>query len=107
MRVCLLPLTIATVAIGCSVTPIRKDRPLSKDVVVANSMCAQHGVVSASNDPVGDRMVCGWEEFVGSHVPKCVCRDEQQVAEDRESSQEWIRVNEHGRCISNGGGTCN
>lgn len=82
------------------------NRAVSDGVVLPNSMCAKNGVAH-SNDPKGDRMICGFELLVGTHVPKCVCRDEQEALAAREQSQEYIRSLEHGRCASNGTGTCN
>jgi hypothetical protein len=97
-------MTIALPMLGCATA--QNNRVVSQGVVLANSMCARHGVAAASNDPKGDRMICELEELVGSHVPRCVCRDEQQLVADRDASQEYVREIEHGRCISNGSGTC-
>jgi len=89
------PITLAIALTACAVTPIQRDRAVSRDVVVSNAMCGTHGTVSASNDAKGERMLCGWEEFTGSHVPKCICRDEQGIIEEREQTQDWLRTNEH------------
>jgi hypothetical protein len=97
-----LPLIGCATAEGLGST----NRAVSDGVILPNSMCSKNGV-AASKDPKGDRMICGFETLVGTHVPKCVCRDEQEALAARESSQEYIRSLEHGRCASNGGGTCN
>jgi hypothetical protein len=106
MRTCAVVLTTLALSLIACATPPR-ERALSKAVVLPNGMCAQRGVQAASNDPKGERMFCEFEEPVGSHVPRCVCRDEQQAIADRDIAQQYIRDLEHGKCITNGGGTCN
>ncbi len=46
-------------------------------------------------------MICELEEIVGSHYPRCVCRDEQQMIDDRYASQQAIRDMEQHKCVSN------
>lgn len=82
------------------------DRVVSDGVILPNSMCAKHGVAAASNDAPGSRMICELEELVGSHYPRCVCRDEQQIVADRAEAQQAVRDMEQHKCVSSGGGSC-
>ena len=91
--------------VACATRP-QRERQLAKATVLPNDMCAQNRVAAASNDPKGDRMICEFEEPVGSHVPRCVCRDEQNIVADRENTQQYLRDMEHTGCITNGGGAC-
>ena len=108
MRISLVAfLATALAATACATNHKPKERAISGDMIVANSLCGGYAVRAATNDPPGERMICGWEELVGSHVPKCICRDEKQLEEDRQAGQAYLRDAEHGRCVSNGTGTCN
>jgi len=46
------------------------------------------------------------EELVGTHLPRCVCRDEKQIVADREASQQNVLDMMQHKCISNGGAYC-
>jgi hypothetical protein len=71
------------------------------------TMCAKPGVVAASNDPKGDRMLCEIEEPVGTHLARCVCQDEQGIVAAREETQQQIREMELPKCVpAPGGGKC-
>jgi hypothetical protein len=107
MRIIFVALVTAALgATACASSHKPKERAITGDIVVANSMCGAPGVAAATNDKPGDRMICAFEEPVGSHVPQCVCHDEKRLAEDRETGQAFLRDAEHGRCLSNGTGTC-
>ena len=80
------------------------NRAVSDGVVLPNSMCSKNGV-AASKDAKGDRMICGFEMLVGTHVPKCVCRDEQEILAAREASQAYIRST-HTHCSMTGTSAC-
>jgi hypothetical protein len=97
----LVVLTIALPLIACATPP--RERALSRAVVLANNMCGRPGVQAASNDPKGERMLCEFETPVGSHVPQCVCRDEQQTVADRENAQQYLRDVETNGCMHTGG----
>jgi hypothetical protein len=60
-------------------------------VVVASNMCAQDHSVQHSNDPEGQRAYCAFETPLGTHVPKCVCRDENKSMAEREAAQQFMR----------------
>ena len=60
-------------------------------VIVANNMCAKGRSSQHTNDKQGERVYCALEEVVGSHIPKCVCRDEMRSAEDRAQAVEYMR----------------
>jgi hypothetical protein len=100
-------LATGLVAAACATNHKPKERAVSGDMIVSNSLCGGYAVRAASKDPPGERMICGWEELVGSHVPKCICHDEKQLEEDQQTAQAYLRDAEHGRCASNGTGTCN
>lgn len=107
MRVVLVALSAVAVA-ACVTTHKPKERAIDKDIVVANAMCQplSYGQYAYTKDKEGDRMVCGWEEFVGSHLPRCVCHDEKQLDVDRQMAQQYLRDTEMGRCVSQGSGDC-
>jgi hypothetical protein len=106
MRFIPVAILAAVGSAACATNHKPKERAVQGDIVVANSMCGGYAVQAATKDAPGDRMICGWEEFVGSHVPKCVCRDEKQMQADREQAQQYLRDVEAGKCVSQGGGTC-
>jgi hypothetical protein len=82
---------IAFALIACAAQQPRKEQVVSEGVVLPTAMCSKPGTVAMSNDAPGKRMVCELQEPVGSHLPKCVCWDEQQMAQNREDAQEMIR----------------
>ena len=107
MRVCLVALiAVAFGAIACATGHKPKERSIDGDIIVANSMCGGYAVRAATNDAPGDRMICGWEELVGTHVPKCVCHDEKKAQADREMAQQYLRDIEGGRCVSQSDAAC-
>jgi hypothetical protein len=106
MRICLIALMSLLGATACATNHKPKERAITPDLIVANSMCGGYAVKAATNDPPGDRMICGWEEPIGSHVPQCICHDEKQLDENRQGGQAFMRDAEHGKCVSNGDGQC-
>jgi hypothetical protein len=60
-------------------------------VVVATNMCSQDRSVQHSKDPEGQRAYCGFEVPLGTHLPKCVCRDEKKSMGEREAVQQFMR----------------
>ena len=86
-----LPLA-ALLLLGCAQAKIQESNKKWADgVVVASSMCARDRTVQHSNDREGQRIWCGFEEMLGSHIPKCVCRDEMRFDEERALAQEYQR----------------
>ena len=74
----------------------------SEGVVVAMNMCAKDGSFQHTKDAEGQRAYCGQEVLVGTHLPKCVCRYEQQGAQQREESQQYLRDAAHSRELLRG-----
>jgi hypothetical protein len=74
----------------------------SEGVIVAMNMCAKDGSFQHTKDPEGHRAYCGQEVLVGTHLPKCVCRYEQQGAQQREESQQYLRDAAHSRELLRG-----
>jgi hypothetical protein len=99
-------LTIALSGFGCATASGADKQYASKGVVLPNSMCGPKGSPAASNDPKGARMICEMEDFTGSHVSKCVCRDEGEFAAGRDSSQQYLRDMET-KCVTRDNGKCN
>jgi hypothetical protein len=60
-------------------------------VIVATNMCAQDRSAQHSKDPEGQRAYCALETPLGTHVPKCVCRDENKSVTEREAAQQFLR----------------
>ena len=44
-------------------------------------------------------MVCEMEELLGTHMARCVCRVAQQIADDRDGSQQALRDAEQHKCV--------
>jgi hypothetical protein len=74
----------------------------SEGVIVAMNMCAKDGSFQHTKDPEGHRAYCGQEVLVGTHLPKCVSRYEQQGAQQREESQQYLRDAAHSRELLRG-----
>ncbi|HUJ28600.1 MAG TPA: hypothetical protein VLW85_21405 [Myxococcales bacterium] len=70
------------------------------------SMCAKKGAVAASNDAPGHRMMCEREEPLGSHYPRCVCRDEAAIAADRAATRQGIDDLGAVKCVSHDTANC-
>ena len=76
---------------ACTTVTPKPHALLSDGLVVAASVCGPKNSVKATNDAPGKRAVCELETVVGTHVPKCVCRDEEQMNLDREETQQYLR----------------
>ena len=86
MAILLLPL------LACTRAQVKESNSKwANGLVVANKMCATDGSVQHTKDPEGMRIYCGFEELVGSHIPKCICRDESDIAYRREEAQQYLR----------------
>jgi hypothetical protein len=106
MRFCAILMVMITLPLGCSSTnSASANRAISQPVILPASMCAR-GFAAASNDPKGDRMICEFEEPLGSHIPKCICHDEQEIVATREETQQALHDMEINKCVAHGGGTC-
>jgi hypothetical protein len=70
--------------------------------IVPFNMCSrrQHGPQQRSR---GRRAYCSLEELIGSHIPKCVCRDESKAAYERANAQQYMRDAEQSRQLVHGG----
>ena len=91
LRLLMLEILLLPV-LACSQAKIREsNKKWSDGLIVATNLCAHDGTVHASKDPEGQRIYCGLEELVGSHIPKCVCRDEAEIADRRNESQQYFR----------------
>ena len=49
------------------------------------------------------RVYCALEEITGSHIPKCVCRDEMRGVEDRAEAVQYLREAQQARQLIHGG----
>jgi hypothetical protein len=79
-------------AAGCSsMQPVHKENMVGTYVQMPASACAEHSTIAMSKGKPGERMVCEMIEPVGSHVPKCLCRDEALIAQQREQGQDAQR----------------
>jgi hypothetical protein len=80
-------------AAGCSsMQPVHKENMVGTYVQLPASACAEHSTLAMSKGKPGERMVCEMIEPVGSHVPKCLCRDEGLIAQQRQESQDALRA---------------
>lgn len=98
-------LTIATLALSslaCSTAKVRDSNDRWSDgVVVANNLCARDHSVQHTNDRGGKPAWCQMEEVVGSHLPKCVCRSEQND-DVRNQTQQHLREADQSRQVTKG-----
>jgi len=85
--------SIVLLLAGCATISDREAsrKQWSQGIVVATEMCATDGSSQHTKDPEGFRAYCAREEIVGSHLRKCVCRDEGQAVEERDESQQYLR----------------
>ena len=91
-------------ALGCSQARIRESNSQwAQGVVVPMHMCAQNRSTQHSNDAEGQRAYCGLEELLGSHIPKCVCRDEGRTPEERAAAQRYLQEAQQARQLLKGG----
>jgi hypothetical protein len=84
-------LVFALLLTACSGSSIRKEEIVEDGIIFPIGMCAKHGTVVTSNDAPGKRMYCEQVEPTGSHLPQCVCWDEQMMAKNREAAQQAMR----------------
>ncbi len=98
-RMCVLLLPL----LACTKAQVKQSNSKWTDgLVVANNMCAKDGSVQHTKDPEGQRIYCGFEELVGTHIPKCICYDEQESAERRAEAQQYLREAEQSRQLVHG-----
>lgn len=94
---------LVMVVTGCAAVQARdSNKKWSDGVVVAQNMCASDGSVQHTKDPEGKRVFCGLEELVGTHLPKCICRDEAQAADQRDEAQQYLRDADRARQLLGG-----
>ena len=78
--------------LACAQAKVRESNKKWADgVVVASNMCSGDRSAQHTKDPEGQRIYCGFEELVGTHIPKCVCRDEMLTPEQRAEAQDYLR----------------
>ena len=98
-RMCVLLLPL----LACAPAKVKQsNNKWENGLVVASNMCARDGSVQHTKDPEGQRIYCGFEELIGSHIPKCVCYDEQESAQRRAESQQYFREAEQSRQLVHG-----
>jgi hypothetical protein len=82
-----LPLLLA-----CAQAQVHEsNKKWANGIIVASNLCAGDRSAQHTTDPAGQRVYCAFEELIGSHIPKCVCRDEMRFREERAEAQEWMR----------------
>jgi hypothetical protein len=97
-----LLLAVALAVLACTREQVRQsNKKWSDGLVVARNMCASDGSVQHTKDPQGQRIYCGLEEILGSHIPKCVCRDEMQMRDQREEAKQYLRDHQDRQPITN------
>jgi hypothetical protein len=92
-RALMIPVLLPFVfAFACAEAKVHESNKQWTDgKVVALNMCAPDRSAKHTDDPPGQRVYCAIEELVGSHIPKCVCRDEAQAAQQRAEADEFLR----------------
>jgi hypothetical protein len=103
LRPSLIPILLLPL-LACSQAKVRESNKKWGDgMVVAANMCAGDRSSQHTKDPEGQRVYCGFEEVVGSHIPKCVCRDEMKSPDDRAEAQQYLREAAQARQLVHGG----
>ena len=87
----LASLALLLAASCASTEQVRKEDVVAEGIVFPITMCGRHGTVVSSNDDPGKKMYCEQVEPTGSHLPQCICWDEQQIARMREETQQAVR----------------
>ena len=103
-RLLTLPLLLSC-ALACAqvrASAAQSNKKFADGVIVANNMCAKDHSMQHTNDKEGERVYCALEEVLGSHIPKCVCRDEMRSAEDRAKAVDYMRQSEEARQLLKG-----
>jgi|SRR5476649_2875181 hypothetical protein len=79
-------------ASGCAVVvyPVHKEKIVTLPVDLPMDMCADQGVVAVSAGKPGERMVCELHAVTGTHVPRCICRDEGMIAQQTVDTQQLL-----------------
>jgi hypothetical protein len=91
LRSFMMPILLLPMLACAQAKVAESNKKWANGLVVAANMCAGDRSVQHTKDIEGQRVYCGFEELVGSHVPKCVCRDEMQAPDERADAQEYIR----------------
>src|SRR4051812_6847670 len=98
-----LPILLVLV-LGCAQAQVAESNARWADGrIVPFNMCSRSRSIDHSNDPEGQRAYCSLEELIGSHIPKCVCRDESKAAYERANAQQYMRDAEQSRQLVHGG----
>ena len=82
------------------------DRVVPGPVIMPLSMCAKKGVAVASNDAPGHRMFCEREETLGSHYPRCICRDEKDIEAERAATRQGLDALGQTKCVAGDSARC-
>jgi hypothetical protein len=77
-------------ASGCVVYPVHKERIVALPVDLPMGMCAEQGALTVSAGNPGERMRCELNPVTGTHVPRCICRDEGLIAQQAIGTQQAI-----------------
>jgi hypothetical protein len=79
-----------------SAKPVRKEKIFGVPIVMPTAMCPELGTVAVSLGEEGERMVCEMQVPLGTHLPRCVCRDEGMMAQQKEDTDPLLRQLEVG-----------
>jgi len=77
-------------ASGCVVYPVHKEKIVALPVDLPMGMCAEQGALTVSAGKPGERMACELNAVTGTHVPRCICRDEGLIAQQTIDTQQAI-----------------
>jgi len=87
-----IPILLLALACGCAKKEVRQSNGTwSQGMVMKKDLCSKDRSVQHTNDAPGQRVNCGLEEIVGTHMLECVCRDEAQAAQERAAAQQYMR----------------
>jgi hypothetical protein len=70
--------------------PVHKENVVPLPVVLTLEMCAEAGTTALSLGKEGERMVCERQLPIGSHLPRCVCRDEGMILAQTNETQDLL-----------------
>jgi hypothetical protein len=86
----MLPLLLI-LSFACAKSQVRQsNNTWLQGMVMKKELCSKNRSVEHTNDAPGKRIHCGLEEIIGTHILKCVCRDEAQAAQERAAAQQYM-----------------
>jgi hypothetical protein len=84
-------LLLLALSCACAKSQVRdSNKTWAQALVMRKDLCTKDRSVQHTDDAPGKRIHCGLEEIIGTHILRCVCRDEAQAAQERAAAQQYM-----------------